>query len=173
MEIIPLKCPSCGADIISDNKHELRFCSYCGTQLHFDDGHRSIHIVDETKIAEINLQHHILDEKRKAKEELLHADRLWLGLCCLFLSIIFCTILIAMYLMAEDEDSIPGVLFMAFSMIASILKPIIMAAKRPIPQKSIADDYRKRHRILTGILLFIVTVFIFFFGGLVGVALNE
>ncbi|NLT10041.1 MAG: hypothetical protein GXY08_11130 [Ruminococcus sp.] len=173
MEIIPLKCPSCGADIISDNKHELRFCSYCGTQLHFDDGHRSIHIVDETKIAEINLQHHILDEKRKAKEELQHADSLWLGLCCLLISIVFCTIFIAMYLMSDDEDSIPGLLFMVLSMIAAVIVPIILAAKRPLPQKCIADDYRKRHRILTGILLFFVTFLIFCFGGLVGVALNE
>ena len=43
IKIVPLKCPQCGASIELNTNRETCFCSYCGTQVFFDDGSRTIY----------------------------------------------------------------------------------------------------------------------------------
>jgi hypothetical protein len=42
MKVIPLKCPECGATIQVEEGRQKCFCTYCGTQLYFDDGNKTI-----------------------------------------------------------------------------------------------------------------------------------
>lgn len=36
MALVPIKCPSCGADITMDDERETGFCQFCGTQIQND-----------------------------------------------------------------------------------------------------------------------------------------
>lgn len=95
MKLYSLKCPSCGASISFDPKKPIKFCSYCGDQIIFDDGvkrseHKSYkyseHVVrDEAKILEAKNQLELSKEETKRKRITILNDAwpwlLFFGIC--------------------------------------------------------------------------------------------
>lgn len=75
MKLTSMKCPSCGADIQIPEGKSLFFCTFCGTQIHYDDGEIRINItnqvVDVTRLKELELreQQRIREEQKQAEAE--------------------------------------------------------------------------------------------------------
>ena len=67
MAMIPLKCPSCGADIILDDSREFGFCQFCGTQIQ-NDAIRKLKIEysgDPMSVTHINNTTNVTVDNRK------------------------------------------------------------------------------------------------------------
>ena len=60
--IVPIRCPECGAQTNMDYDRKRCFCTYCGTELLFEDGSRTINYnatyrtIDEARITESDNQ---------------------------------------------------------------------------------------------------------------------
>lgn len=73
MKVIPMKCPECGATIQVEEGRNKCFCTYCGTQLYFDDEvkrevHEHIHHeIDEAEIRKAEAYEEI--EKQRLEKE--------------------------------------------------------------------------------------------------------
>ena len=69
MGLEPITCPKCGGTIHIPSHEKTCYCTYCGAQLFFDDGSRTItyRTVDEARIKEIALEslRVELEEKRR------------------------------------------------------------------------------------------------------------
>ena len=66
-----MKCPSCGADIQIPEGKSLFFCTFCGTQIHVEDG--TIH-VEITK--NVNIENRYVNAARMRELELQEQERL-------------------------------------------------------------------------------------------------
>ncbi|MDO4519167.1 MAG: TM2 domain-containing protein [Eubacteriales bacterium] len=62
-----LECPSCGAPVKYKEGDSVAICEYCGSKAALDT-HRTIHIVDEARIKEIELQRDIMRQEQKTVE---------------------------------------------------------------------------------------------------------
>lgn len=69
MQVVPIKCPNCGANVYLEEGKVRGFCSNCGGQILIDDGiQRTIHIVqDKTKEYEIDAY---MERRRTQLEQL-------------------------------------------------------------------------------------------------------
>ena len=58
MELQAITCPKCGGVIQAPLHEKTCYCTFCGTQVFFDDGSRTItyRTVDEARIREIDLE---------------------------------------------------------------------------------------------------------------------
>lgn len=76
MELQPITCPKCGGTIQAPVGGKTCFCTFCGTQIYFDDGSRSVtyRTVDEARIKELELERQRLEleeQRRPGKAKLI------------------------------------------------------------------------------------------------------
>ena len=78
--MMQLKCPECGAPLTVDTENPIKYCSYCGMPIYFDDetqrieiNYHSEHVIrDEARIKEAeNRREEIEMEKGSTKEAVL------------------------------------------------------------------------------------------------------
>ncbi|MBR6394915.1 MAG: hypothetical protein IKS13_08880 [Ruminococcus sp.] len=78
MEINDLKCPSCGAEVHVPEKCTYSiFCQYCGSKLRLDFTGHTVHLFDDTKIAEIEQKHKLLDISDEDLTEFHRSKNIW------------------------------------------------------------------------------------------------
>ena len=81
-KIVPIHCPECGARTNMDYDRKRCFCTYCGTELFFDDGSKTITYnatyrkIDEARITESDNQKEIVfrqyeEQKKHDKAKLI------------------------------------------------------------------------------------------------------
>jgi len=50
MPFVPVKCTSCGGDIQLDDQRETGFCSYCGSQVIFEEAIKKMEIAGSVSV---------------------------------------------------------------------------------------------------------------------------
>lgn len=107
IKIVPLKCPQCGASIELNISRKTSFCSYCGTQVFFDDGSRTIYYNEKKEVTQnINHTKRIVDDAEiiKAKTDAKEKKNGWIALIvCL---VICLGIPFGMFIKFEIEETI-------------------------------------------------------------------
>lgn len=172
MEITELKCPCCGADIPNvDGMDGIRFCLFCGTKLSLDYGAQEVHIVDEAKLAEIELQNKLMDEKQAAKHEYIRNRRSWNIITTLIYIICFSLIAYGFYDVNVNDEMI-GIVFFLFPAIMLLILPPVLAFKHPIPPKDF-DELKAPKRGAVIALLYFISFVTFWFAVFLPVAIVE
>jgi len=71
MELQAITCPKCGGVIQAPVQEKMCYCTFCGTQVFFDDGSRTItyRTVDEARIREIDLEARRLELEEKNRPQ--------------------------------------------------------------------------------------------------------
>lgn len=78
MNLVSLKCPSCGANIYIDDKQDSCFCSHCGTQIKIDDPNKKEFTytkVDAARIKEAETYENIRQRELDLEERRLNKER--------------------------------------------------------------------------------------------------
>lgn len=97
MKMMQLKCPECGAPLTVDTENPIKYCSYCGMPIYFDDetqrievNYHSEHVIrDEARIKEAeNRREEIEMEKDSGAKEAILAFILMM-LLMLFIKFVF------------------------------------------------------------------------------------
>ena len=91
IKLIPLTCPSCGAQLEVPADKEDFYCGYCGTRVHADDGttkisiDQTVTIRDEAALRRIEIEERRERERQDRREAGRHLDRRrWLRLIFLY-----------------------------------------------------------------------------------------
>lgn len=172
MEITELKCPCCGADIPNvDGIDGIRFCIFCGTKLSLDYGAQEVHIVDEAKLAEIELQNKLMDEKQAAKREYIQNRRSWNMITTLIYIIGFSLIAYGFY-DVNVNDNMLGIVCSVFPAMLLLILPPVLAYKHPIPPKGF-DGLKAPKRVAIIVFLYLLSILTIFFAMVMAVAVYE
>ena len=79
MNLIPLTCPNCGANLKIEEDRDFCFCSYCGSKILLDDNTITIQnrIIDEAKIRRVEQDRKRFESQERAEQERQQAKQTW------------------------------------------------------------------------------------------------
>ena len=114
MEMISLKCPSCGGAVDIEEGHDSCLCPYCGTRLYLDDGTIRINIRDEAKLKEAEANEAIrLKELELEQQKLKTKHRVML--VAFLVALVIAVLGLIMFLTNRDHDNVVPACIMAVS----------------------------------------------------------
>lgn len=95
MKMYQLNCPACGATVEIEQDRKTLFCSYCGCQIHVDDGVKRVEITkhinyhktftDEAKIREHECKENIQIKQMEYEEREKRRDNRIIFMCIILL----------------------------------------------------------------------------------------
>ncbi len=137
MEIKPIVCPNCGAKIEIGSEAKQCFCSFCGSQMIIDDGTRTVRIIDEAKLKEVDLKRDKFEYKKEQennqKEIRKKRIKRWRISVIVSLTTLFLFSIISNFWSPIDYDSLIFII-----LLLAFLLPAILSTFRP--DKSYEDD---------------------------------
>ncbi|WP_294751809.1 hypothetical protein [uncultured Ruminococcus sp.] len=131
MEIKSIICPRCGATLEISEDFKQCFCSFCGSKMIIDDGTRTVRIIDEAKLKEIDLKRDEFEYKKEQEtinsQKRAQKIKRWRLLVLASFSIFTLTLFLSCVLFyIYDIDILFNILC-----IASMFWPTFLAAIRP------------------------------------------
>ena len=133
-------CPNCGAKVeLQQNGKVPSYCIYCGSQLLTEEDTQYIHIVDEAKLAEVQLRERelelnqqgaVIDNKTKLQYEL----KIWRQKVAFWCSVVTALVMVGC-LLIDDYFPERGAFLVVASGIMGLTATILLATKAPNNEK--------------------------------------
>ncbi len=132
MKILARKCPSCNAEITFSGDSKIFKCEYCGSNLYYDDGTKTLIIKDVAEIAKINFEKEVKEYNRE-KEIALKKDETkdkkktqsWI------VTVIIVHLIIPITALLSKLFKIDSTLCLLIFFLIVLFAPLILAAIKP------------------------------------------
>jgi len=163
MELKANVCPNCGAKVeLQQNGKVPSYCIYCGSQLLQEEDRQYVHIVDEARLAEVQLRERELELNRQGtvidnKTKLQYEVKIWKQKVAFWCSVATALMMVG-FLLIDDYFPERGAFLVIASGIMGLTSSIILATKAPDNEKG------KPNKIFVAIKLIALYVLIGFLG---------
>ena len=140
MELRANNCPNCGAKVeLQENGKVPSYCIYCGSQLLQEEDRQYVHIVDEARLAEVQLRERELEMNRQGavidnKTKLQYELKIWRQKAAFWCSIATALLMIG-FLLIDDYFPEQGAFLVIASGIMGLTSSTVLAVKAPDNEK--------------------------------------